>query len=213
MWNNQFIRGSGYEHINYAMTNSDSFVEVRTTNVKGHFTVSTPITIPEILQSQVKHHGNFWTVRLHHLTSLTPISSQKLVYVVFPTCGHVNVSGIKDFNECDIAKLEFERLFDVRALSAFNIDNSTSCGKLPFASLDLLKLYSLVVSGQGPAFPCTISIRPHYFPSVLLRPKHCHQISTSILFTNGKFIVIGAKSPAQTARTVHNLQQLVYASL
>lgn len=183
---------------------SPHYSEVTVKNVKGHFSVDTPISAPpDALANYVRFHSNFWTVR--------PPGEGNLVYVVFPKSGHVNVSGIKDFEETELARVKFEKLFGARSTGAFCVDNSTAVGAIPFQNVSPAGLYKTVVEQQHFPFPCTVSIRPHYFPSVLLRPKHrCrHRISTVILFSNGKFIIVGAKRPSQIACTVHNLKQII----
>lgn len=180
---------------------------VTTSNVKGHFKVQAPVTLPDCLKDYVICHNNYWMVRPPH-----PIF-RKLVYTVFYSSGHINVSGIKDFDDCDHAQLLFEQLFNVASVSQFCIDNSTSTGQLCMTSnsINLSKLKLTENIDTYFAFPCTVSLRPHYFPGALIRPaKITHEICTSILFSNGKFNIVGAKHPAQVARTVHNLQQMAY---
>ena len=203
-------------------------LQVKTSNIKGHFRVATPVSLPSAADEartfkRVTAHSNFWTVRPKHAVY------DSLVFTVFPKSGYVNFSGVKNFGDCDAIKSEFERLFGVRATSAVSVDNSTSSGRLPFARIPLARLYWSVTGqqqqprqqpaggggGGGSCYPCTISLRPHYFPSALLRPIKacCKDIGTSILFPNGKFIVVGAKSPGQVARTARNLHRLVDATV
>lgn len=189
--------------------------EVSICNVKGHFSVSTPISVPNDIAKIIVHHGNFWTVR--------PPGHSKLVFVVFPASGHVNVSGIRNFALTHAATKIFEDLFDTKITSELHIDNSTASGRLAVGvgsandeDQQQLQLTRLFGNLDRLAFPCTVSIRPHYFPSALLRPlkralSDPDLISTSILFTNGKFIIVGSKTEAQVARTFQNLNQLVRA--
>ena len=190
-------------------------LQVKTSNIKGHFRVATPVSLPSADDEprsfkRVTAHSNFWTVRPKHA-----------VYDSLVFLGYVNFSGVKNFGDCDAIKSEF----GVRATSAVSVDNSTSSGRLPFARIPLARLYWSVTGqqqrqqpaggGGGSCYPCTISLRPHYFPSALLRPNKacCKDIGTSILFPNGKFIVVGAKSPGQVARTARNLHRLVDATV
>lgn len=200
-------------------SSSRPYLRVNVSNVKGHFYVKAPVLPPKEKEDQdfvVKYHGNFWSVKLKEGKNLLQNGNyhSNFVYIVFPQRGYVNVSGIQDFNECNLAKVKFERLFNTRAKTGFRVDNSTASGHLPFDHIHLPDL--LEVRRTHHSFPCTISLRPHYFPAVLIRPlEHIRRrqlISTCILFANGKFIVVGSKSPAQTAHSVHNLQQLVYAA-
>lgn len=194
---------------------------LRVSNVKAHFRVTPSVKVPNALQQCVTTYNNFWTFRppLAHIPVLLITGNCKLVYVVFPRSGHVNVSGIKAFSQCNLAQETFTDLFQVSIIMPIAADNSTVTGRLPLQkeeNLHLAKLPALLpkllLRSSSPIHPCTVSIRPHYFPSALLRPKKQskHLISTIILFTNGKFIIIGSKNLAQATRTLHNLQQIVH---
>ena len=183
-----------------------------TCNVKGHFYVQTPITLPEHIEPHIVRRNNFWTFRRP--------SDFSFVYVIFPRRGYVNVSGIKAFDECERALTTFEQLFHALATSGFCVDNSTASGCFTLHdSHQRLHLPDLLRVRD--THPCTISIRPDYFPAALVRPTAAaatapaleqHSISTCILFANGKFIIVGSKSPEQTTRTVLNLESLVNAA-
>lgn len=191
-------------------------------NVKAHFGVTPLIEVPQSLQQYIKTHNNFWIFRPP--PSLLPASlltaNCNLVYIVFPKSGHVNVSGIKSFSECYLTEETFVNLFQVSIVRSIVADNSTVIGQLlpqqQPSKLNLGKLITLVPSlllqSSSYIYPCTVSIRPHYFPSALIRPKRQSRshISTVILFTNGKYIIIGSKDLTQAKRTLHNLEQIVY---
>lgn len=135
------------------------------------------------------------------------------MYTIFPESGHVNVSGIKHFHECDHVTLFFEQLFNTRVTSTFHIDNSTSTGTLAnnvILPLDLTRLIGF--DGHSLPYSCTISLRPHYvFPGVLIRPSRqtANIISTCILFRSGKFNIVGAKNQGQIQRTTVALQDII----
>lgn len=190
------------------------YLHVKVSNVKGHFFVKTPLPADTLTSTENKgytitHHSNFSTVKLCANAHHSPY-----VYVVFPKRGYVNVSGIRDFNECELARVKFEHVLGVKAITKFRIDNSTASGQFPFQRIHLPDLLRVQTNHRG--YPCTISLRPHYFPAALVRPldhvRRRRQIGTCILFANSKFIVVGSRSPAQTAHSVHNLQSLVYSA-
>lgn len=183
-------------------------MHVKTRNVKGHFRVSSsPILVPETLKKHTVQYSNFWTFRPGGQ------SIGNLVYVVFPSAGYVNVSGLNDFDVGEYAKQHFINLFEIDGdVSDFIVDSSTASGVFDVPAeegTDLSRLLTLMTSSEGerPQYPCTISIRPCYFPSALIRPKSAFKntIATCIIFSNGKFVVVGSKSKAQTERTINNL--------
>lgn len=184
-------------------------------NVKAHFRVTPDIGIPTALRPFVECSGcNYWTVRPPPSLVLdNKLRNCSLTYVVFPKSGHVNVSGLRDFTDCEIAQDRFTHLFSVSVVKSVIADNSTAVGNLPVKQLNLHRVY-LVVQRllTDDIVPCTVSLRPQHFPSALLRPKResKNRISTVILFGNGKFIIIGAKSIDQMNRTLENLKQIVF---
>ena len=181
-----------------------------TKNVKGHFRVtSAPIVLPDHIKPLTTQYSNFWTFRPG--TSAPGVGN--LVYIVFPDAGYVNVSGLTHFDSGPLAIKFFTDRFNISEseVSDFAVDSSTASGLFdvcPTPGADLPGLFSKIISGEEKLkYPCTISIRPHYFPSALIRPKSALKgtIATYIIFSNGKFVVVGSKSVAQTHRTVKNL--------
>lgn len=159
-------------------------------NVKVHFNVGKSIDIPEHLQSFAVHHSNFLTLRLN-----------KFVCTIFPKNGHVNISGIQNFKQIKEAVQEINNQFgfDIREDNIV-VDNSTASGHLKRR----IKLFQLKRFSDKENV--IISIRPHYFPSALIRSKRLSSDRrTTILFANGKFIIVGSKSPGEIDSTFKQL--------
>ena len=172
-------------------------------NVKIHTRFFGVLTIPKALESQSKKHSNFTVIRFSHL-----------VFIVFPTNSCVNICGIPNFEGIKYAVSTFETQFQVsiRPEHVF-IDNSTASGRLTKTSLHLFKLQeSPVVVDHN----LTISIRPHYFPSAVIRGlgsksgprsrRKCRSdFATCIVFSNGKFIIVGGVSLQHIAKSYQSL--------
>lgn len=171
----------------------DSFV-VR--NIKFHVKLGHPIEIPEKIHSHMVRHSNFVVIRFH-----------PLVYVVFPSSGHVNVSGVKDFSGIKdaISQLNSHLHCDIQE-EHIKVDNSTVSGKLSVKTpIDFI---SLIRSTNKKWF--NISIRPHFFPSMVLRPKVKKSLGTCMVFSTGKFIIVGAKSEKVVKDTYSHLLELMH---
>ena len=160
-----------------------------------------------------------WTVK--EKNSEVPFPNKSISFVVFPSSSHVNVSGIPNFELCQSVKVAFERLFGADTSgSLFHIDNSTASCVVAQERLNLLKLSRLAYQSHYsdnntnifPFYPCTVSVRQHYFPSALIRPGNKEakkKVCTIILFSNAKAILIGAKSKSQLVSSFDNLKPVL----
>lgn len=179
---------------------------VKTSNVKAHFAVTVTESFEENLLSQagVKKHSNFYTVRPH----------AEYVYTVFPKSGHVNVSGIKSFESVGAATNHFLQSLCVSVCSPIQCDNSTTSGKLS-RPVALFKFDELARREKN--LPFSVSIRPHFFPAVLLRSKNTSnksegnedQTGSIIIFSNGKFVIVGCKSHSAIEWTKEKLSSIL----
>ncbi len=160
---------------------------------------------------------NSWSARFKDALGIKDI-----VFTIFPSSSHVNVSGLPDFSYCDKAAEGFARLFKVRKVGGFCVDNSTASGCIDAERLSLLKLSHIAKSAFDrqknlfPLFPCTVSVKPHLFPSATIRPANADakkKIGTSIVFSNGKIIIVGAKSMKEISNTFHNLKPVLYQAI
>ena len=140
------------------------------------------LQIPPALVNVTKYHSNFSVTRV-----------QNFVYTIFPKGRHVNISGIKNFENIKEALITFNGQFDTNITrDNIIIDNLTASGQLTKQNIHLSKL--LHCAGRDNVI---ISVRPYYFPSALIRPKDRtgrDNLTTGLLFANGKFIIIGGKS-------------------
>lgn len=181
-------------------------------NVKIHFKVIDKfLTIPPSLEDSTKYHSNFATVRIN-----------PYVFIMFLKSGHVNVSGIKNFEDINTAIQVFNRHFSLNIhRDNITIDNSTASGEFNH-SIILQKLRQIPSNLR-------VSIRPYCFPSALIRPPPNHKkgnsyikktnkektsentvdIASIILFANGKYIIVGAKSEHQILTTFKKLSDMV----
>lgn len=173
-------------------------------NIKFRFSlVGEKINLPlarsetELLKDErvgVKHVNNFVVIR-----------DGRIVFTIFHKSGHVNVSGVRDFSKIEEALAIFNRLFKTAvSREKITVDNSTSSGSLftPLIAssekivavqrLNLKELKNRVESVGGEE--STLHLRPHFFPGAVFRRKGK---STLIVFTTGKFIIVGAKNRLQ----------------
>lgn len=148
-----------------------------THNVKFHFKVDKKECLEYCLRKKLKNR-NF---DIHRIG--------KKVFTVF-TSGHVNVTGVKSFDRVNESVLAFTSEFGLsfqNCCETIVIDNSTSSACVLLCNNERIDLSSL----KGKVENSTLSLRPHFFPGAVLRRKNkC----TIIVFTTGRFIIIGAKS-------------------
>lgn len=113
----------------------------------------------------------------------------KTVFTIF-TSGHVNATGVKSFSEISAAVKLFSKQFGLsydECSKSVIIDNSTSSAFVPLKNrLNLALLRNKLGNSSS------LSLRPHFFPGAVIRRK---EKCTIVIFTTGRFIIIGAKSP------------------
>lgn len=173
-------------------------------NVKVHIHIGSPISIPDCLQSFTKVYSNFVVVRL-----------DGLVFVIFRKNGYINVSGIRHFSAIKDVVLSINFHFGLNIVSEdIVVDNSTASGRLRSHHIDLRSIHNSPLADKF-----NISIRPYYFPSAIIRDKSqpnfksTHQrrykksenFATCILFSNGKFIIVGGKNISMIQDSFHQL--------
>ena len=160
-------------------------------NVKVHFKTHKNLIIPKKTQPLCTTHSNFITLR-----------STPYVFVIFAKSGHVNVSGIRNFEDIKniIPTVKDQLCVDVQA-SDIVIDNSTASGQISKINFHDLQKHASTHN-------VLVILRPHFFPSALIRQKKTSQNivkGTIILFQNGKFIIVGCKSYSAIEETFHQL--------
>lgn len=167
-------------------------VDFKVNNVKVHVCVGENLIVPDELEG--KKYSNFFVFRFSHF-----------VYSVFPKKGHVNISGIRNFREINTAVNVFNDQFHTNAHpDNIVVDNSTASGKLP-SNFIPIHLPSLLSHQHN----VVVSIRPHFFPSAVIRSSSSSsslsKTRTTILFANGKFNIVGSKSIDEIDRTYRQL--------
>ena len=160
--------------------------EFLVSNVKIHF--KSFITVLEekhkegLTFNYISDNANFVTFRIN--------GGGKAVFTLFPKSGHVNVSGIPSFNNVQDTLSAFNNHFGSHIVSSdVCVDNSTASGQIQLQNSALYKLIPL-----SKPYGYTVSIRPHYFPSAVIRSTTPRKKPTIILFSNGRFIIVGGKS-------------------
>ena len=118
---------------------------------------------------------------------------KKRVYTVFHS-GHINITGIKIFSEIESSIDRFNLLFKQTVKKEdVQVNNSTASGNIFADKRKILNFQSVkkyIEKNKGGLNDITFNFRPHYFPGAILRRKNK---STIILFSNGKYNIIGSK--------------------
>lgn len=167
-------------HSNHATTRVS---HCTTNNVKFHFKTNSSVyhrlQQSQQNQQQTQKKTNFCVKRIN-----------SFVYIIFNN-GHVNVTGVKNFNKIREAVKVFAENFELVfnfLIKSIKIDNSTTSAFIELNKpLNLSLLYNQINNA-------TVSLRPHFFPGAVLRRKH---LPTIIVFSTGSIIIIGAKSIEQ----------------
>ena len=180
--------------------NSANNRHYKTYNVKFHFKLSDKNLAQKIVlderanenqQSQTRHK-NFCIKRI-----------EKNVFTIFSS-GHVNVTGVRSFDDVRKTIDIFTSQFNTVEKNSIVIDNSTTVASY-FGTkskeknsaqhsekrINISALTSIIKNDLSNEDNITLSLRPHFFPGAVIRRKNkC----TIIVFTTGRFIIIGAKS-------------------
>ncbi len=153
---------------------STTFTMYIVSNLKCHVK-SSPFVLNKKMQDIAKKCKNFYVIH-----------AEQLSFVIFPSIGFINISGIKRFEDIKTLPQILFRQFQIIVQSDnIIIDNSTASGKLTRCQSHAL--FSLNFGEDW-----VVNLRPHIFPAAVIRPKH--RKGSIILFANGKFIIVGSKS-------------------
>lgn len=159
-------------------------------NVKFHFKTPRTPALPLHKAPTVKKK-NFHILKIQHV-----------VYSIFLS-GHVNVTGVKSFDNIPLAVKDFADIFGVLydlCISSAVVDNSTAT--VAIANKSPVSLYKL-----KDLFPySSVSLRPYFFPGAVIRRKNkC----TIIAFSSGKFVILGAKSLEEIEETAKEICAII----
>lgn len=155
--------------------------------------------------------SNYYTIRF---------PSSKLAYIIFPSSGAVNITGVDNFELVEEALRNFNRQFNTQVkLSDVSIDNSTAAGQLPLSEGNVILLQSVKRVLENPSNwdvneRVFVSLTPSCFPAAVIRRKFKEQkLPTLLLFGNGKYSIVGAKSKQELTNTYNwicaNTRQLM----
>jgi hypothetical protein len=159
-------------------------------------------------------HPDTWTFT--STVNFSVFRRGKLTFTVFDTGGHVNASGTRGFARMSRSLAAANLLFglnlrreDVRVVS------STWSGRFPdrpFVDVPTVWRRAVRLASRGPARwrvrPFYVSLRPSIFPAAVIR-RATHP--TLLLFANGKFVVVGARSPAAASYCVSTVARHLLA--
>ena len=164
---------------------------LKTHNVKFHFK-SNIRDLSYKTKNYIKStHKNFIVLRI-----------DEKVFTIFNS-GHINVTGVKCFNDV----YNTVRMFCNHFLEcdyeyckkSITVDNST-CS----AYIDVKK--KLYLPDLIKVTKRTVSLRPDFFPGAVLREKNQ---PTVVVFSTGKFIIIGGKSYSEVNELYQQICQLL----
>jgi len=140
-----------------------------------------------------------WTARTHH--NFIVFRKGKLTFTFFNRTGHINSSGTRSFALLKNSLAEACHLFDTHLGEGdIRVASSTWSGRIPLGErrqLDIVDFWQRSV--RDPDSILFVSLRPWIFPGAVVRQR---DKPTSIVFANGKFVIIGAKGPGD-AKAVH----------
>ena len=174
-------------------------------------------------KSNLKFCRNFVVLRLHPYT-----------FSIFLRKGHVNATGVRDFECIENSLEEFDKYFstNIRAgvgprLERLTVDNSTASGKLLCCSnLRLDKVGK--AGGEDKNCPFFVSFRPHFFPGVVFRRRRqrCPSATTAstsaegdscrgtaIVFNSRTFIIVGGRRRSEVEQTSRELCAAIHQSM
>ena len=112
--------------------------------------------------------------------------------------GHVNITGIKTFEEVKDATIRFTQLTGKEVnQDNIKVNNSTASGNLLSNSsnkfLSLKKVKNIIEKNQE-ELNGTFNFRPHHFPGAVFRRNGK---LTIIIFPSGRYIIVGGKNKLQ----------------
>lgn len=204
------------------------------TNIKVHF--ATPkgshLQIPPLTSYKSYHNFEvfcYWwsptkSSEYCHPNQSNKKKLKKVAFSYFRSCGIVNVSGIPNFEALpEVVNLFNQLLNESLDTQDVVIDNSTAVGNVKdwavayreasvhhFLNLRKLKAFLEPPSQKGRGRKTThptFTLRPHFFPGGVLRLPGFR--GCIILFTSGKFIVVGSKSPCQILQFENKLSAFI----
>ena len=175
----------------------------KTSNVIAITTIPTKTKVPSYLLPDIKKFANYFSVKIASLT-----------IIVFPSSGHINITGITSFTQIPDTSQLLNDVFQTKTKPKLNIVSSTSTGKIVHTRQLRYRNHPTIWQNIAKiaSQKYTISFQRGVFPSVIIRnisrlnPKWsgCIQI-----FNTGKYNIIGCKSKKAIKNAIASLTYLL----
>lgn len=170
-------------------------------NVVFHFKVCDPSKVHHLdLDALVKRarERNFSHQLFHNFVVFR---REALSFTLFFKSGHVNCSGTRTSADIHRSLEEAFEIFGKRLTEEdTTISSSTWSGRFPHTLLNIpCSKDALHLSGK----PVKVSLRPSKFPGAVVR---CDHFPTLLIFRNGKYIIVGAKSYSEVEEALENIK-------
>lgn len=159
-------------------------------NIKLGFRIQSKVTKDSIFKKldcpSLKTFHNFFVLR------------KQFVYTIFWAGSYINVTKIPDYKDIEKAVDYISNILDIVPID-IKIHNICSSGSLE-KNLQLRTLSQSLKSEYRTSF------NTHFFPALFLRRKF---EPTIVLFQNGKYSIIGAKSEEQSRNSLIFLKNVL----
>lgn len=158
-------------------------------NIKIHFEIKKNILkhfqqrVQELnFCGHITKHTNFITLTKKNTDYAAPFT-----YIIFPTRGFINATGIKNYNQLEECVGNFCAAFHLglhQLKPKISVDNITASGRFE-REIDLREIFLLLQRG-----PHVTIYNVNHYPG--LKFKVCN-LGTVILFSSGKYTIVGLK--------------------
>lgn len=177
-------------------------------NLKGHFKLKEIVkkkTFFNILSENEKISQLFTKV---NFSIFRDSHHRKIAFTIFHNSPHVNITGISTWKELGAALSRFNKQLqqDIKIENVI-IDNITAVGsiwKKEQKSINLIQIEEKVLTLNLPN--TTVSLRPEFFPGAVIRVVGS---GTVILFSSGKYIIVGVKTLWELEATQKNFLVII----
>ena len=174
--------------------------ELEITNLKGHFKLKEKVKLKSFFNHLTEEEkANQLSIKINFSIFREP-NNKKLVFTIFHDSQHVNITGFSSDSELQSALSFFNTQFDQNiSVDVVKIDNITAVGYIWNEEGGKINLIDIENSIRELNLPfTTVSLRPEFFPGAVIRTRGA---GTVILFSSGKYIIVGTKTPCQLKET------------
>jgi TATA-box binding protein (TBP) (component of TFIID and TFIIIB) len=146
-------------------------------------------------------HFNELDVSITKYHNFVILRQEKVTFTVFVKSGHVNSSGTETFAHIQNTLSLANKLFDASLTETdVTISSSTWAGRFSHTLLNIPSTRKALTASD---INTRVSLRPSRFPGAVVRRLQC---PTVIVFRNGKYIIIGAKSADIVTETAERIR-------